>query len=264
MTKRTRSVGFTGEETTFMEKGLKKELCVVTGAAKGIGRAVAERFLEEGADLVVADYDEAELRRVYEGNPQIAGIVKIDATKISDLEKLADAVKKTGRPVRAVLPTVGNGPNNMIPDITPEEFHLTMDLNVFSSFFTVQKLLPYMKKGSAIVLISSIAGFQGGKNALVYNAAKAAVRSMARSLAGELAEYGIRANAISPGPTDTGGFADFVDHNEDTRNNIISMIPLGHIGKPQEIAAVACFLASDEASYVTGAEVITDGGFTNR
>ena len=87
---------------------------------------------------------------------------------------------------------------------------------------------------------------------------------MARSFAGELAERGIRANAISPGPTDTRGFAEFVNDDDDTRKSIISMIPLGRIGKPENIAAVACFLASDEAAYVTGAEVITDGGFTNR
>ena len=245
-------------------KGLKNELCVVTGAASGIGRGIAERFLEEGAYLIVADYDVETARSIFGKNPQVLDIVQIDATKIADLERLAEAVKKTGRPVKAVIPTVGNGPNNMIPDITPEMFHLTMDLNVFSAFFTVQKILPYMKEGSAIVLISSIAGFQGGENALVYNAAKAAVRSMARSFAGELAKQGIRANAISPGPTQTKGFNDFVKDDENTRQGIISMIPLGRIGQPENIAAVACFLASDEAAYVTGAEVITDGGFTNR
>ena len=97
-----------------------------------------------------------------------------------------------------------------------------------------------------------------------YNAAKAAVRSMARSFAGELAERGIRANAISPGPTETKGFADFVNDDDAVRRGIIANIPVGHIGQPSEIAAVALFLASDESSYVTGAEVITDGGFTNR
>lgn len=246
------------------EKLLNHELCVVTGAANGIGRAIAQRFIEEGADLIVADYDEAAARAAYADNPQVLAILKVDATKIEDLEKLGEAVKQTGRRVKAVLPIVGNGPNRMIPDITPEMFRLTMDLNVFSAFFTVQKVLPCMGEGSAIVLISSIAGFQGGKNALVYNAAKAAVRSMARSFAGELAERGIRANAISPGPTDTRAFADFVNDDDDVRRGIISMIPIGHIGRPSEIASVALFLASDESSYVTGAEVITDGGFTNR
>ncbi|MBR6159746.1 MAG: SDR family oxidoreductase [Lachnospiraceae bacterium] len=248
-----------------MDKQLMKdELCVVTGAAAGIGRAVAERFLEEGADLIVADYNEEEAKRLYGGNPHVLDILKVNAIKIEDLEKLGEAVKKTGRKVKAVLPIVGNGPNNMIEDITPENFRLTMDLNVFSAFFTVQKVLPCMSDNSAIVLISSIAGFQGGKNALVYNAAKAAVRSMARSFAGELAERGIRANAISPGPTETKAFTEFIGGDEDARSGILSNIPIGHIGQPKEIAAVALFLASDEASYVTGAEVITDGGFTNR
>ena len=240
------------------------QLCVITGAAAGIGRAIAERFLAEGADLIIGDYDIDEANRVYGNNPKVIKILKVDATKIEDLEKIGEAVRESGRKVKAVLPIVGNGPQNMIEDITPEEFHLSLDLNVFSSFFTVQKVLPYMDNPAAIVLISSIAGFQGGKNALVYNAAKAAVRSMARSFAGELAERGIRANAISPGPTETKGFSDFVNDDDEVRKGIISNIPLGHIGKPSEIAAVALFLASDESSFVTGAEVITDGGFTNR
>ncbi|MCR5687755.1 MAG: SDR family oxidoreductase [Lachnospiraceae bacterium] len=243
---------------------MKGELCVITGASAGIGRAVAERFLEEGADLIVADFNEEEAKRLYGDNSHVLDILKVNATDINDLERLGEAAGKTGRHVKAVLPIVGNGPNNMIEDITPEMFHLTMDLNVFSAFFTVQKVLPYMTSGSAIVLISSIAGFQGGKNALVYNAAKAAVRSMARSFAGELAERGIRANAISPGPTETKAFSEFVGDDASAREGILANIPIGHIGQPSEIANVALFLASDEASYVTGAEVITDGGFTNR
>lgn len=247
-----------------MRKLLDKELCVVTGAANGIGRAIAERFLSEGADLIVADFDIETAKKVYGGNSQVIDIIKVDATDIKDLEKIAQAVKNTGRKLKAVLPIVGNGPQNPILEITPEEFYLTMNLNVFSSFFTVQKLIPYMSNQSSIVLISSIAGFQGGKNAIIYNAAKAAIRSMARSFTGELAEQGIRANAISPGPTETKGFTDFVHGDEALRNNIVSQLPIGHIGKPSEIAAVALFLASDESSYVTGAEIIADGGFTNK
>ena len=245
-------------------KLMEHELCVITGASSGIARGIAERFLEEGADLIVADYDVETAQKIYGENPQVVDILKVDATKVEDLEKIAEAVKKTGRRVKAVLPIVGNGPTNMIPDVTPQEFHLTMDLNVFSAFFTVQKVLPYMAEKSAIVLISSIAGFQGGSHNIVYNAAKAAVRSMARSFAGELACKGIRANAISPGPTETKGFTEFINENDEARNGIIANIPLGHIGQPKEIASIALFLASDEASYVTGAEVIADGGFTNR
>ena len=122
----------------------ENELCVVTGAANGIGRAIAERFLEEGADLIIADYDAKTASEVYAGNPHVLDIIKADATKIEDLEKIAEAVKKTGRCLKAVVPTVGNGPQNPIPDITPEEFRLILDLNVFSSFFTVQKLLPLL------------------------------------------------------------------------------------------------------------------------
>ncbi|WP_239618014.1 SDR family NAD(P)-dependent oxidoreductase [Cohnella mopanensis] len=247
-----------------MRKLLDKELVVVTGAANGIGRAIAERFISEGADLIVADHNIENAKKVYEGNSQVVDILKVDATNVNDLEKIAESVKKTGRKLKAVLPIVGNGPQSPISEVTPEQFHLTMNLNVFSAFFTVQKLLPYMSDKSSIVLISSIAGFQGGKNAIIYNAAKAAVRSMARSFTGELAEKGIRANAISPGPTETKAFTNFIHGDEELRSHIVSQLPIGHIGKPSEIAAVALFLASDESSYVTGAEIIADGGFTNR
>ncbi|MFV0527905.1 MAG: SDR family NAD(P)-dependent oxidoreductase [Lachnospiraceae bacterium] len=247
-----------------MSQLLLNEVCVITGAANGIGKASATRFLQEGADLIVADYDIETAKNLYEGNDQVLAVLQIDATNVNDLDKIAEAVKKTGRKVKSVLPIVGNGPQNPILDVTPEEFHLTMDLNVFSAFFAVQKIIPYMSDNSSIVLISSIAGFQGGKNAIVYNAAKAAVRSMARSFTGELAEKGIRANAISPGPTETKAFTDFVKGNEEQYQAVVSQLPIGHIGKPEEIASVALFLASDQSSYVTGAEIIADGGFTNR
>lgn len=247
-----------------MSKSLDKQLVVITGAANGIGRAIAERFISEGADVILASRHIETARKDFEGNRQVIDILEVDATNMDDLEKIAEAVKKTGRKLKAVLPIVGNGPQSPISEVTPEQFHLTMNLNVFSAFFTVQKLLPYMSDQSSIVLISSIAGFQGGKNAIVYNAAKAAVRSLARSFTGELAEKGIRANAISPGPTDTKAFTEFVRGDDELRNHIVSQLPIGHIGKPSEIAAVALFLASDESSYVTGAEIIADGGFTNR
>lgn len=243
---------------------LEKELCVITGAGSGIGKAIAERFLSEGAELIVSVHDIDSGRQLYGSNPQVIDIVSADATKIEDLEKLGASAAATGRQVKAVVPVVGNGPQNPISRISPEEFHLVMDLNVFSAFFTVQKLLPYMSRGSSIVLISSIAGFQGGKNAIVYNAAKAAVRSMARSFTGELAPLGIRANAISPGPTETKAFTAFVHGDKNLYDAVVSQIPLGHIGRPEEIADIALFLASDRSSYVSGAEIIADGGFTNR
>ena len=238
-------------------KLMEHELCVITGASSGIARGIAERFLEEGADLIVADYDVETAQKIYGENPQVVDILKVDATKVEDLEKIAEAVKKTGRRVKAVLPIVGNGPTNMIPDVTPQEFHLTMDLNVFSAFFTVQKVLPYMAEKSAIVLISSIAGFQGGSNNIVYNAAKAAVRSMARSFAGELACKGIRANAIAPGFIITDMTAGLP---EEVKTEWAKKIPLRRGGTPEDVANIATFLASDMSSYVSGQVIQVDGG----
>ncbi len=247
-----------------MRKLLEKQLCVITGAGAGIGRAIAERFMEEGADVILGVHNLDAARKIYADKPQVVRLVEMDATRYEDLVCLGQVASAAGRSIKAVVPVVGNGPQERIEEVTPEYFHLTMDLNVFSAFFTVQQVLPFMAEGSAIVLISSIAGFQGGCNAIVYNAAKAAVRSMARSFTGELAPRGIRANAISPGPTETKAFTDFTKGDPQMYASVVKNIPIGHIGQPQEIAAIAAFLASNESSYVTGAEIVADGGFTNR
>ena len=145
---------------------------------------------------------------------------------------------------------------------TEAEFDDVMDLNVKSAFFAVQKLLPFMPRGASIVLVSSIAGSNGDAGAIVYNTAKAAVRSMARSMTAELRDRGIRANTVSPGPTATEGFDGYIAEHGATRDDIVRLLPVGHIGRPSEVAAAVAFLVSDDSSYIAGAEIVTDGGMS--
>jgi NAD(P)-dependent dehydrogenase (short-subunit alcohol dehydrogenase family) len=241
---------------------MKNKMCVVTGAGNGIGKAVAECLYDEGASLVITDINEDGIDEWLANHPRVT-FVQLDALKLGEYQKLADAVESTGKKIDALVSVVGGGPSTSIHSTDEKTFDLVMDLNVKSSFFTVQTLLPFMARESSIVLFSSIAGFQGGRDAIVYNAAKAAVRSLVRSLAAELSDDGIRANAVSPGPTDTTGFEDFIHGDDQTRGSIVSQIPVGHIGKPEEVAQAVLFLASPASSYVNGSSLVVDGGFTN-
>lgn len=239
---------------------LDGRLCVITGVGRGIGRAVAQRFLDEGAELVVANRSRAAVEDLLDAYPRIT-FVEADMTKVEDIDRFAAAVAARNMPVYSVLPVVGGGPDTTVSGSDEADFDLVMALNVKSAFFTVQRMLPFMQAGSSVVLFASIAGQQGGRDSVVYNAAKAAVRSFAKTFAAELGPRGIRVNAVSPGPTDTDGFALFIHDDADRRRAIEGMSAMGRVGRPEEIAAAALFLAGDESSYITGAELVADGGF---
>lgn len=241
---------------------LNGRLCVITGASNGIGRAIAQRFAQEGAKLILVSRSWNDFNGLDELAPD-AIFIEADVSKVSNLDSIVEAIKHSGLPLHAVVPVVGGGPGSSIRNTTEEEFDTICNLNMRSSFFTVQKTLPFMIPGSAIVLFASIAGFQGGKGAIVYNATKAAVRSFVRSMAAELGQDGIRANAISPGPTQTRGFDEFIHDSDEIRHHIETMIPLGRIGDPEEVASVALFLATSASSYINGEHIVVDGGFTN-
>jgi NAD(P)-dependent dehydrogenase (short-subunit alcohol dehydrogenase family) len=147
-----------------------------------------------------------------------------------------------------------------VVDTTPEQFDRVSDLNFRGAFFTTRALVPLMRDGGTIVLTASIAGSNGGPGHAVYNATKAAVRSLARTLTAELRERRIRANAVSPGPTGTAGFSDFFAGDAEVIAQVAAQIPVGRIADPSEIAAAVLFLACDESSFVAGAELVVDGG----
>jgi NAD(P)-dependent dehydrogenase (short-subunit alcohol dehydrogenase family) len=242
---------------------LEGRLAVVTAGTAGIGRAVAARFVAEGADVVVTSPFQAELDETVAAlGPHVTG-VRGDASDLADLAALAEALRAGGRPVDVLFANAGRDvPATAIVDTSAEQFDKVADLVFRGTFFTTSTLVPLMRDGGSIVLTSSIAGHNGGPGHAIYNASKAAVRSLARTLTAELRDRRIRANAVSPGPTATAGFAAFFAGDEDVIASVAAQIPVGHIGRPEEVAAAVLFLACDESSYVAGAELVVDGGMS--
>lgn len=241
---------------------LAGQLAVVTGGTRGIGRGIVERFVREGAHVVTTARSEASGADLVAAHPDDVTFVVADVAKVADLARLADAVAALGRPVDVVVACAGGGAPTFVTTSTEEEFDAVMALNVKAGVFTVQKLLPHMRDGARVVLIGSIAGNEGGVGNLGYSAAKAAVRSLARSMTNELSPRGIRVNCLSPGPTATEGFERFIDGDEEKRASIVATMPVGHVGSVDEVAAAALFLGTDESSYIAGVELVIDGGLS--
>jgi NAD(P)-dependent dehydrogenase (short-subunit alcohol dehydrogenase family) len=242
---------------------LEGRLAVVTAGTAGIGRAVAARFVAEGADVVVTSPHQAEIDDTVAALGSHVTGVQGDASDLADLDRLAAVIRASGRPVDVLVANAGRDvAATLVVDLQPDAFDLVADLNFRGTFFTVQRIVPLMRDGGSIVLTSSIAGHNGGPGHAVYNATKAAVRSLARTLTSELRGRRIRANAVSPGPTATAGFADFTGGSDEVERQVVSAIPVGRVGRPEEVAAAVLFLASDESSFVAGAELVVDGGMS--
>lgn len=242
---------------------LDGRLAVITAGTGGIGLAVAERFIAEGAEVVVTGSNPERAARAAERLGARAHVVLGDASDLDDLDALAAAVQALGRPVDVLVANAGrDAAATPIAEVTPAQFDFVAGLTFRGTYFAAQRIAPLLRDGATIVLIGSIAGHEGGVGHSIYNAAKAAVRSLARTLTAELAPRGIRANVVSPGPTATDGFSAFIGGSAEIEQAVVAQIPVGRIGRPAEVAAAVLFLASDESSFVAGAELIVDGGMT--
>jgi NAD(P)-dependent dehydrogenase (short-subunit alcohol dehydrogenase family) len=195
--------------------------------------------------------------------PNVTG-VRGDASQVPDLDRLFAVIREHGRRVDVLVANAGGGGGSaQITDITEDRFDASAGLTFRGTYFTVQRALPLLNDGATIVLVSSIAAGNGTAGHGIYNASKAAVRSLARTLTVELKGRGIRVNAVSPGPTDTQGFANFAgDRGDEFRAHLATVIPVGRIGRPEEVASAALFLASSESSFVAGVELVVDGGMS--
>ena len=243
---------------------LNGKVALVTGGNSGIGLATAKRFVSEGACVFITGRRQKELDTAVKEIGKNVTAVQGDVANLADLDRLFAQIKKEKGKIDIVFANAGVAKYAPLGKITEELYHSIFDTNVKGLLFTVQKALPLLRDGGSIILNASIVGSKGLASNSVYSATKAAVRSFARTWTTDLKDRRIRVNAVSPGPIDTPGLRELLASSEvgKQRKEMISMgVPLGRLGTPDEIAKAVVFLASDDASYITGIELFVDGGF---
>jgi NAD(P)-dependent dehydrogenase (short-subunit alcohol dehydrogenase family) len=258
---------------------LQGKVAVITGSGSGIGRAAACLFAKEGAKVVVAELDPAsgqETARLIKEAKNEATFVQVDVSNLADLKRMIMVAVETYGKLDVLYNNAGIPGFAGIEEIQAEEWDRTMDIIGKAGFFGVKFAIPEMRKtgGGSIIFTSSTAGLVASASSPIYSAAKGAVVAMTRALAIRLAPENIRANCICPGPTDTPLLQNFLGQplfqqketqsKSEVYNDLVSGIPLGRVGKAEEVACTALFLASDESSFVTGVALPVDGGFTAR
>jgi NAD(P)-dependent dehydrogenase (short-subunit alcohol dehydrogenase family) len=242
---------------------LDEKVALVTGGSTGIGLAIARRFAAEGATVYLTGRHKAELDAAVGAIGERAIGVQSDVSKLDDLDRLFAIIKERSGRLDVVVANAGIAELARLGDITEEQYDKTFDVNVKGTLFTVQKALPLLPDGASVIVLSSTNASMGVEAMSVYSATKAADRNFARSWAAELTGRRIRVNAISPGPIETPGIRGLVvpaQGGERLAAALGAMVPLGRTGRPEEVAAAAVFLASDQSSFTTGAELFVDGG----
>ncbi len=242
---------------------LSGKIAVITGGNSGIGLATAKLFAAEGAQVVITGRRKPELEAAVAEIGHGALAIRGDVSKLADLDNLYVEVKQKFGRIDVLFANAGIAEVAPLDAVTEPHFDKHFNINVKGLLFTVQKALPLIVDGGAIILNSSVANTKGMPAFGVYSATKAAVRSFARTWTSELKDRKIRVNAISPGPIETpilGKMGLPAQQVDEFGANVSARIPLGRIGKAEEIAKAALFLASDDASYVAGVDLYVDGG----
>ncbi len=243
---------------------LDGKIALITGGNSGIGFATAQLFVKEGAYVYVTGRTQSKLDDAVEKIGSNVTGVQGDVAKLDDLDRLFAQIKKEKGKLDIVFANAGIAKYAALGEIDEAFYDSIFDGNVKGMLFTVQKALPLLPDGASVILNASIVGSKGLPANSVYAATKAAVRSFARTFTTDLKVRKIRVNAISPGPIDTEGLRELFGSSpvgQDRLKNIYTIIPLGRLGQPDEIAKAALFLASDDSSFITGIELFVDGGF---
>ena len=236
---------------------LDGKVAAITGGTSGIGLATAKLFVEEGAFVFIVGRRQTELNAAIKALGENSFAVQGDVAKLADLDRLYETVKAQKGRIDIVFANAGILERASLDSITEEHFDRLMNTNVKGALFTVQKALPLLRDGGSIVLTGSVAGSKGTAGQGIYGATKAALRSFVRTWASEFKERRIRANVVSPGPV---GTAPVANQPRDVIDRMVSTIPMGRMGEPEEIAKAVLFLVSGDASFVTGTELFVDGG----
>ena len=243
----------------------KNKTALITGGTNGMGLATAQKFIEEGGKAIITGRSEETVKLALERLGENAFGMVSNAGNMRDLMNLQQEVRKYTEQIDLLFPNAGYGRFAPVEHVDENQFDELFDMLVKGPFFTVQQLLPLMKRGSSIVFNTSVATEIAMPNFSVYSAAKSAVQSFIKTFATELTEKGIRVNGVSPGHIKTNIFNNTgltTEQIENAVHDIIPAIPFKRQGEPAEIASTVLFLASEEASYIHGAEIRVDAGIS--
>lgn len=244
---------------------LDGKTALVTGGSSGIGLATAQRLAAEGAHVFLTGRTQETVEAAAASiGPSAIGI-RADVSSIEDLTVVAEAIHDRGHGLDVLFANAGGGEFTPLGQITPEQFSSVFLTNVGGTLFTVQTMLPLLNPGASIVLAGSTAASNGTPAFSIYAATKAAIRSFGRTWATELIPRGIRVNTVIPGPIETPGLTGLAPAGQERLllDGEAAKVPMGRVGRPAELAAAVLFLASDQSSFVTGAELVVDGGQTD-
>jgi NAD(P)-dependent dehydrogenase (short-subunit alcohol dehydrogenase family) len=240
-----------------MTKKLEGKTAVITGGTEGIGLATAQLFVQEGAYVFITGRRQKELDEAVKAIGVNVSGVQGDVAQLADLDRLYETVAQVKGRIDIVFANAGAVELVPFGAVTEEHFDTVFNINVRGALFTVQKALPLLNDGGSIILNGSVASVKGTAGFGVYAASKAAIRSFVRTWTTDLKDRRIRSNVVSPGPIHTQLAS---RQSADVIARLVSTIPMGRMGEPEEVAKVALFLASDDSSFVTGIELFVDGG----